>query len=150
MFGDTATCKALEAGLIGRGRRDIGPGDKIVEVYRMDEVRALDQGLRGPERILEIRAAPFELGRQCTVQNNQWTSCEETVYWVTHDCSRRARITIILRRAFARGLVRTACSPLRPLRISTRIFSPFCTGTWKSGQASATYRKRPYWAVWSM
>jgi hypothetical protein len=51
-------------------------------------------------------AAPFEFRHQCAVPDHQGTLRREIVYRVTHDCSRKAPFTIILRRAFARGLVK--------------------------------------------
>src|SRR5258707_6278881 len=75
-------------------------------MHRADQVRPLDQAFCRPERILEVGAAPFEFRRQGAVQNHQRTPRKETVYWVTHDCSRQSRFTIILPLSFARGLVR--------------------------------------------
>ncbi len=146
---DAALRKGLEGRLIGRRGCDIGAGAKIVEMHCMDQLGPLDQAFRGPQRIVQIGAAAFELGRQCAVQHHHGTQRKETMDGVVHDCSRKALVAIILCRAFARGLLRDSiCSPLRPSSCSIRTFSRFCMETWPAARAIATFPRRRCSAAW--
>ena len=66
---DAACAEALESRLIGRRGRDVGARLEIIEMHLANEVRALEQAFRRPQRIVEIGSAALEFRRERAVQD---------------------------------------------------------------------------------
>src|SRR5262249_50299174 len=91
----SAPREAREGRLIAGTRDDVRAGRQVIQVYLANDVRLLDEQLGGPERIAQVGAAPLQLRRQGTVENDDAEFSQEWLERIAHHClsARRKALT---------------------------------------------------------
>ena len=74
---DAPVGKPLERCLIGCADPDVRAGGEVVVVHLLEELGCLHEHLRGPERIMEIRAASLQLGRNAAIEDDHAVAIED-------------------------------------------------------------------------